>query len=350
MRSLATTAVIAALLVIAPGAAGATTTTDTTAPTDSVPETTAPDTVVSSTTVLNILGTGITLDVELDPTGRLSSVSLVDDASGAPADPLADPEVTHESGHKVQILLGDDATSVQVQAGGNKVDTKVRTADLAGLVGSHTWTGELFGAGNGETSIGFTVSGTDGFPEVTLDSVAAGSDGVSATDRSWTETDDDGYEAKLRVDLTDGTDKARVVISVSVELDEDDGPHARLKISAHSRLLATERPHGPADDPDISVNGNEIGDDSDHDADDHEDESEDRGRSEDKRQDDRDRSEEKTQNSSSKNKGQDDDDHDDDSRDGSRNDDSKDHSDDGSSDDGHDADKHDGDHDKGDDD
>jgi hypothetical protein len=322
MRSLAMTAMTAALLVLAPGAAGATTTTmDTTAPADdTVPETTVPDTTVSSTTVLNVLGTGITLDVELDPTGRLSSVSLVDDASGAPADPLADPEVAHESGHKVRILLGDDATSVQVQAGGNKVDTSVRTADLADLVGDHTWSGELFGDGSGVITIPFTVSDTDGL-ELTTGAIDAGATGATHTDRSWTETNDDGYEAKLRIDFTRDADDARVVISVSVDLDDDDGPHARLKISAHSRLLATERPQGPADDPAVSIDG----DDSDHDSG-----HEDRGRSEDKRQDDQDRTGEQAGNSSSKNKGQDDDDHDhdDDSGDGSGNDDSEDHSDD----------------------
>jgi hypothetical protein len=366
MKSLATAGLALSLLIAAPGGAlaevGSDSTTNDTAPTgDTAPTpdgpTPEPDGAVTQSSTINVLGTGISLDVELDDTGRLAAVALVEqpaddggDGNGDSGDgvppgddeptgdgdgdgdgdggPLNGAEVAHRSGHKVRIVLDDEGTSLEVQAGGNKVDTRVRTSGLDRLIGEHTWSGELFGDGGGLTTVRFTVGGDGDEPAITSYTVEPDG-GYSARVSS----EDGGTEAKLRIDFAsdDPTNKPRVVISVSIDDDEgegegDSGPTARLRISVHSKLLASANPRGPADDPDLEIDGEDV------------DGSSERGRSEDKRRDDKGRETREPKESKAESKGRDRDGADDDKSGkgqggGKSDDDSGDDSDDGEDDD-----------------
>ena len=167
---------------------------------------------VVDTTMVSVFGTDISLAVAVDADGNLTSVELTDGAGGAPEGAVA----TEVSPHEVKFVIDDAGTTIEVEVEDRKIETEVEARALTDLTGNHSWTGELFGAGNGATDIAFTVTDNGGIPAIELTSVAglgAGSEVVDA----YTESEGDKHEAKVKINLTDAEgNRARITIEVEV--------------------------------------------------------------------------------------------------------------------------------------
>jgi hypothetical protein len=219
--------------------------------------------VAAGPTLVTVLGTWITLSVGTDAAGHLTSVDLT---SGGVA--VAGAVATEVSPHAVEFVIGDGATHVEVKAKGKSVKTEVAASALADLVGTHTWSGELFGVGNGPTTVAFTIVDNGGVPSITGVTVGGLNSGSQIVTPS-TDSGDDGSEAKVRIELTDGQGHdARITIKVEVE-DHDGQAAAELKISARSDLFATVDAVGPVADPTVNVPVDPTSheDDADHESD-----------------------------------------------------------------------------------
>ena len=101
------------------------------------------------TATLPILGGGVSVTVALDQTGNISGVTV-----GNPA--LAQ---TKASTGFVKFATSDGKTNVTVKAMGSKVSISAKATTLADLVGTGTWSANVFG--NGVSSAQYTV-GDDG--------------------------------------------------------------------------------------------------------------------------------------------------------------------------------------------
>jgi hypothetical protein len=222
--------------------------------------------------LVTVFGTGITLSIGTDAAGHLTTVELTSDAG--PVDAVA----TEVSPHEVKFVIGDGSTQIEVEAKGTSVKTEVEASALADLIGSHTWSGELFGVGGAETTIVFEIGESGGVPTITIVSVS-GPGLPSAIPPVTVSSDDDESEAKLRIELSDESGhQAGVTIKVEVE-NGDDHAGAELTISARSELFAVEEAVGPVADPSVNVPVSEQARDDrdddrdeDHDSDHHEDE------------------------------------------------------------------------------
>jgi hypothetical protein len=113
------------------------------------------------TATLPILGGGVSVTVALDPAGNISGVTV-----GNPA--LAQ---TKTSTDFVKFATADGKTKVTVKAIGSKLSISAKATTLAELVGTGTWSANVFG--NGVSSAQYTI-GDDG----------SGNPTVSVTDPS----------------------------------------------------------------------------------------------------------------------------------------------------------------------
>ncbi len=212
--------------------------------------------VEAGPTLVTVFGTGISLSITTDATGHLTAVDLT---GGVQVDGAVATEV---SPHEVKFVIGAGSTQIEVKAKGKSVKTEVEASALADLMGMHSWKGELFGVGNGETTVAFTVGGTDSAPTITDVVVGGPFAGTPVVTQS-------GSEAKARIELTDGMGHdARITIKVEVE-DDDGQVEAELKISARSDLFATVEAVGPVADPTVNVPVDEKAQDDDADHEDH---------------------------------------------------------------------------------
>ncbi|MES2209383.1 MAG: hypothetical protein V4515_04270 [Chloroflexota bacterium] len=166
-----------------------------------------------------LLGASLTVDVVLDPVGNISSVAL---------DPVGDFSATKVGPHAVAFETTDGTTQVKIKAKGDKLSLKVAAGSLAALVGSGTWTADVFGTG-ATTLVGYTIGDSAGAPTISVDSVAAPA-GITVTQSPpETSTSDDGAKASVRVDFAADGFVKRLKLSVSVKF-EDGDQQARLKI------------------------------------------------------------------------------------------------------------------------
>jgi len=219
--------------------------------------------VEAGPTLVTVFGTGITLSVTTDATGHLTAVDLTTGLGGPAVEGAVATEV---SPHQVKFVLADGSTQIEVKAKGKSVKTEVEANTLAALTGAHQWSGELFGVGNGTTTVDFVIGGTDTAPTIT--GVVVSGLGTAVIMPS-TESGDDGSEAKVRIELTDTAGhEARITIKVEVE-DHDGQVEAELKISARSDLFAMVEAVGPVADPTVNVPIAEPSKDDDADHEDH---------------------------------------------------------------------------------
>lgn len=226
-------------------------------PTPETPATPTDPTMQQS--VLTVLGTPITLDVTIDGTGHLQLVDL----GGAPDTTT----VASASAHKVRFVLDDAGTRVEVKAKHNKVETKISATTLGAISGAQSWSGQLFGPGNGSTTVTFTVGGTAGAPTITDVAVADATPGAPGeiSDVTYDDHhgDDDEAEARVKIKLAfdhDGdpaTEDATASVTIKVEVHVEDGVEiAKLKISARSKLISPDE-GGPVGDLGVVINGGE---------------------------------------------------------------------------------------------
>jgi hypothetical protein len=101
------------------------------------------------TATLPILGGGVSVTVALDPAGNVSGVTV------------SDPSLTQtkSSTGVVKFATADGKTKVVVKALGSKVSISAKVTTLAELVGTGTWSANVFG--NGVSSAQYTI-GDDG--------------------------------------------------------------------------------------------------------------------------------------------------------------------------------------------
>lgn len=109
------------------------------------------------TATLPILGGGVAVTVALDPAGNVSGVTV------------GDPSLAQSSSETgvVKFATSDGKTKVTVKALGSKLTISAKVTTLAELIGTGTWSANVFG--NGVSSAQYTI-GDDGSgnPTVTL--------------------------------------------------------------------------------------------------------------------------------------------------------------------------------------
>lgn len=122
------------------------------------------------TATLPILGGGVNVTVALDPAGNISGVTV-----GNPA--LTQTSASNEF---VKFASADGKTKVTVKAAGSKMSISARTTTLADLVGTGTWSANVFG--NGVSSAQYTIGAdSSGNPTVSLTDPSPLASGVTWT-------------------------------------------------------------------------------------------------------------------------------------------------------------------------
>jgi len=191
-----------------------------------------------TTITLPTLMPGLTVVISTDTNGYLTSVDLL---TGEP--PVAAPDyiATKVDNRRVRFENSVTGTRVEVKAKDNKLETKVRTAALADIVGTHTWSGPVLGE---PTNVTFTVGDAAGVPTLTDITVDPGPAMISEPE---TETKSDEIETKVKIKFTnDLGQRAELKIEVEVHttspdavLGDDDDSHdseqASLKIALKTK-------------------------------------------------------------------------------------------------------------------
>lgn len=183
-----------------------------------------------------LLGVPLKVGLELNTdTGDITAVNVTDEAN-QPAEMTA----TKVTPTKVRFASNTDgSTTVSVSAKKNAISFGVKTSDLGNLVGTNTWTADVFGTGS-KSSVAYTIGNDGGVPTFELGTITPGS-GIEANDLgSWNgsrrhdDDDDDGDTAGGRVEfLNDGF---RKVLTIVVHVDhDDDHSHASLRVTLTGR-------------------------------------------------------------------------------------------------------------------
>ncbi len=123
------------------------------------------------TATLPLLGTSLTVAVTLDRVGNVSGVAL---------DPSSALSKTKSGDDFVKFTNSDGAVKVSVKAKGGQLSIKARAKQLSDLLGSGTWSADVFGTG-AKSSATYTVGNdASGKPTVAFGTVSP------ATGITWT--------------------------------------------------------------------------------------------------------------------------------------------------------------------
>jgi hypothetical protein len=177
--------------------------------------------------VIPMMGSPLTVTVALDTTtGNITSVNL-NPAAGFTATAVSPSRVRFEKGT-------DGATRLAINAKGNQLSVSVRSLKLDDLLGSGTWTGDVFGTGV-KTAVPYTI-GKDGSgnPTVAIGAVTPPAPIVAVVGAAKTGDHEDGKSASQTVTFTDNGFTVRLTISVSVETDDSAGT-AKLRFTLSGR-------------------------------------------------------------------------------------------------------------------
>jgi hypothetical protein len=121
------------------------------------------------TASFRLLGTSLTVGVQLDAVGKISLVTL---------DPNGLVTAKKTTDHSVRFANTDDSVKVTVRAKGSSLSISARST-LEGLSGPGTWSADVLGTG-AKSTVNYTVGSNGGAPTLTIDSVSAAS-GITAT-------------------------------------------------------------------------------------------------------------------------------------------------------------------------
>lgn len=198
---------------------------------------------------LNVLGAPVVVGVTLDAFGNIIEVVITDGASGD-----AGFGRTRSGEHKVQFTRdsADGSTVINVKAKNSKLSVKLRTSNLSDVLGTHVWTGDIFGSGTA-TKVTFMI-GTPNGPYAEITSVSV-DDTTPAyrIDGPYTERDDDDdededeYESKARITFF-SEDGFKKTLKIEVEThfgddddddDDHDGTYTKLKVELTGRDQST---------------------------------------------------------------------------------------------------------------
>lgn len=162
------------------------------------------------TVVLPAPGLGLTVDVKLDASGNVSEVNL---------DPIPSTySASKISGHAVTFASADGTTQVKIRAGGSRMSVKASAGTLDALLGSGSWSADVFGTGGAKTMVGYTIGkATDGSPTVAINSVNAPSDITVVQGTPKTGTEDHEAKASAMVAFSRNGFTKKLTISVSVD-------------------------------------------------------------------------------------------------------------------------------------
>ncbi len=129
------------------------------------------------TATLPILGGGVSVTVALDPAGNISGVTVSDPSLAQSA----------SSSGFVKFATADGKTKVVVKAMGSRLAISARVTTLADLVGTGTWSANVFG--NGVSSAQYTIGAdASGNPTVALTDptpLASGVTWTAGTPQAW---------------------------------------------------------------------------------------------------------------------------------------------------------------------
>jgi len=198
-----------------------------------------------ATFTLGIPGVPITLNVGLTAVGNIDTVTVAD--VGFAQGPSTD--------HRVTFERSTDGTVVQVKAKGEELTAKVKTSNLADLLGTQTWTGRLFATDSADTTVSFDIGWGDAsntYLEITSISVSVlGDSSITPTINgidSESDGDDNGYDYESHASITFVKDGFTRTLTVETETEYEDeadhaGPYAKLKIElrgSDSQVLTGE--------------------------------------------------------------------------------------------------------------
>ena len=177
--------------------------------------------------VIPMMGSPLTVTVALDKTtGAITSVNL---------NPAAGFTATAVSPNRVRFEKGTDgATRLAIKANGNQLSVSVRSLKIDDLLGSGTWSGDVFGTG-GKSTVPYTI-GKDGSgaPTVAIGTPVAPAPIVAVVGAAKTGDHEDGKSASQTVTFTNNGFTVRLTISVSVETDDSAGT-AKLRFTLSGR-------------------------------------------------------------------------------------------------------------------
>ena len=183
--------------------------------------------------MLVALGSGLNINVTLDEIGHIDVVT-VGNGVAFTEDRAGD--------HKIRFSNDEDSTRVDVKAKNSKLSASVKASDLASIVGTHTWSANLFGAG--DTDVTFVVGDDGGDPVIVDGSVLVTPAAGELFDIGDIKTEDDDDEVGSSVKVIFTFDGYQMVLKISVErdLEEDDDDEAdersyKLKIELKGKDL-----------------------------------------------------------------------------------------------------------------
>jgi hypothetical protein len=237
--------------------------------------------VTQVTSVLPVLGSGLTVSLTRDASGVITEVAL--DPSGA--------TVVKEGDHKVVFLLADGDTQVVVKsfskgkgddAAAGGVKTTVTADATADVTGDGSWSADVFGTG--VVTIPYTVAFDGNVPSVTIGDIVL-PDGVTAeVGDPKVKTSDEKSKFRIKVTLMSGENEAKVSFLVSTRLDEEGQLRVKLAVTLNSRDHVRcgwghDRDHHGDDDGQVSAAdedsgrhwGSGDGNEGDHDRENHRD-------------------------------------------------------------------------------
>lgn len=179
------------------------------------------------TATLPLFGSPLKVAVTLDVVGNISAVDI---------DPIGDFSATRVGPHAVSFETTDGAVQVKIKAKGDKMSIRASASSLADLVGSGTWSADVFGTGD-LSEVAYTVGAAlDGTPTLAIDSVAAAPSGV-VVDAMPVEnkTDEKGSSASARIDFSFEGFVKHLKIKVSVRHEGDRVARLSFELSGKDR-------------------------------------------------------------------------------------------------------------------
>ncbi|MEP6660735.1 MAG: hypothetical protein ABJD24_12540 [Acidimicrobiales bacterium] len=182
--------------------------------------------------VIPLMGSPLTVTVALDTTsGAITSVDLT---------PPTDFTATKLSPSRVSFEKGTDGTTrLNIRAKGDQLSVNVRTLKLDDLLGSGTWSGDVFGTGT-KTDVPYTIGkDANGDPTIAIGTVTPPAPIVAevgaAKTGSHDDDDDDGAWASQSVKFTNDGFTVRLTIRVSVDNDDESAGEAKLRFTLTGR-------------------------------------------------------------------------------------------------------------------